>query len=57
MLQASNKYKSMVQTDPWNAPSPEEEKTLVLESQIQKLKKQNEKPTKDQKEYEDGKKG
>jgi len=34
MLQASNKYKTMVQTGTWNAPSPEEEKILALESQI-----------------------
>ena len=37
MLQASNKYKSMVQSNTWNAPSPEEEKILALEMKIKKL--------------------
>jgi len=31
------------------APSPEEEKILVLESQVQKLRKQKKNPTKDRK--------
>jgi len=57
MLQASNKYKTMVQTGSWNAPSLEEEKILALESQIQKLKKQKEKPTQDKKGGKDDKKG
>jgi len=57
MLQASNKYKTMVQTGTWNAPSPEEEKILALESQIEKLKKQKEKPTQDKKGGKEVKKG
>jgi len=32
MLLATNKNKTMVQTGTWKAPSPEEEKILVLES-------------------------
>jgi len=50
MLQASNKYKTMFQNQTWNAPSPEEEKILALESQIQKLKKQKKKSTQDKRE-------
>ena len=57
MLQASNKYKTMFENQTWNAPSPEEEKILALESQIQKLKKQKEKPTQDRKGGKDDKKG
>ncbi len=57
MLQASNKYKTMFENQTWNAPSPEEEKILALESQIQKLKKQKEKCTQDRKGGKDDKKG
>jgi len=51
MLQADNKFKTMFQA--WNAPSPEEEKILALETQIQKLQKEKKKP----KQQEGGKKG
>ncbi len=37
MLLADNKFKTFKQADTWNAPSPEEEKILTLETQIQKL--------------------
>jgi len=37
MLQANNKFKTMIQAKTWNAPSHKEEKILVLETQIQKL--------------------
>jgi hypothetical protein len=54
MLQASNKYKTMVQQGLWNAPSPESEKILALEAKLLKLtskKKEESKP----KEKEKGK--
>jgi hypothetical protein len=57
MLQASNKYKTMIQTGTWNAPSPEEEKILALETQLERLKKKKETPFKDKKGGRDGKKG
>ncbi len=37
MLLADNKFKTFHQAQMWNAPSPEEEKILALETQIQKL--------------------
>ncbi len=37
MLLADNKFKTFKQANTWNAPSPEEEKILALETQIQKL--------------------
>jgi len=37
MLLADNKFKTFKQAETWNAPSPEEENTLALETQIQKL--------------------
>ena len=40
MLLADNKFKTFRQANTWNAPSPEEEKILALESQIQKLQKE-----------------
>ena len=58
MLQASNKYKTMVQVGTWNAPSPEEEKILALQAQVQKLKSQKEQkePKKQNKDSKGGKK-
>ncbi len=44
MLLADNKFKTYKQAQTWNAPSPEEEKILALESQIQKLRKEKKKP-------------
>ena len=44
MLQADNKFKIMREAKTWNAPSPEEEKILALETQIQKLRKEKKKP-------------
>ena len=44
MLQADNKFKIMCEARTWNAPSPEEEKILALETQIQKLRKEKKKP-------------
>jgi len=52
MLQADNKFKIMREAKTWNAPSPEEEKILALETQIQKLRKEKKKPK-----GEGGKKG
>ncbi len=52
MLQVDSKFKTMFQAKMWNAPSPEEEKILALEMQIQKLKKEKKKPK-----QEGGKKG
>ena len=37
MLQAGNKYKTMIQQGTWAAPSAEEEKIIALESKIQQL--------------------
>jgi len=56
MLQASNKYKTMVQLVLGRHPL-RGGKILAFESPIQKLKKQKEKPTKDKKCDKDGKKG
>jgi len=42
MLQASNKYKTMVEAKTWNAPSPEDEKIMALEAQLKKMKKPKE---------------
>jgi len=39
-LPANNKYKTMFKAQTWNDPSPEEEKILALETQIQKLQKE-----------------
>ena len=39
MLQAGNKYKTMIQQGTWAAPSAEEEKIIALESKIQQLQK------------------
>jgi len=52
MLQADNKFKTMFEAKTWNAPSPEEEKILALETQIHKLQKKKKKPR-----PEGGKKG
>jgi len=52
MLQADSKLKTMFKARTWNAPSPEEEKILALETQIQKLQKEKKKPK-----QEGGKKG
>ncbi len=52
MLLADNKFKTYKQANTWNAPSPEEEKILALETQIQKLWREKKK----QKQQE-GKKG
>ena len=43
MLQAGNKYKTMVQQGTWAAPSAEEEKIIALESKIQQLQKSSSK--------------
>jgi len=57
MLQASNKYKTMVEAKTWNAPSPEDEKIIALEAQLKKMKKPNKpnKPDKPSKEKGKGK--
>jgi len=47
MLQAESKLKTMFEAKPWNAPSPKEEKILVLEMQIQKIQKEKKKPNQD----------
>ena len=39
MTQANNKYKSLVQAQTWNAPSPELQKIMALEATIEQLKK------------------
>jgi len=52
MLLTDNKFKTFKQADTWNAPSPEEEKILALETQIQKLQKEKKKPK-----QQEGKKG
>ena len=52
MLLADNKFKTFRQAETWNAPSPEEEKILALETQIQKLQKEKKKPK-----QQEGKKG
>ncbi len=39
MTQANNKYKSLVQAQMWNAPSPELQKIMALEATIEQLKK------------------
>jgi len=52
MLLADNKFKTFKQAQTWNTPSPEEEKILTLETQIQKLQKETKKPT-----QQEGKKG
>jgi len=52
MLLADNKFKTFKQAQTWNAPSPEEEKILALETQIQKLQKERKKPK-----QQEGKKG
>ena len=53
MLLADNKFKTFCQANTWNAPSPEEEKILALESQIQKLQKEKKKPKQQEKKGED----
>ncbi len=52
MLLADNKFKTFKQASTWNTPSPEEEKILALETQIQKLQKERKKPK-----QQEGKKG
>jgi len=52
MLLADNKFRTMREAKSWNAPSPEEEKILALETQIQKLRREKNKPK-----PEGGKKG
>jgi len=42
VLQASNKYKTMVEAKTWNAPSPEDKKIMDLEAQLKKMKKPKE---------------
>lgn len=37
MTLADNKYKTLLQLNQWNAPSPEEEKILALEAKLQQL--------------------
>jgi hypothetical protein len=37
MLRAADKYKRMVESKEWKAPSPENEKTIALEAAIKKL--------------------
>jgi len=44
MLLADNKFKTFHQAQTWNTPSPEEEKILALETQIQRLHKEKKKP-------------
>ena len=39
MLQAGNKYKTMIQQGTWAAPSAEEEKIIALEAKIQQMQK------------------
>jgi hypothetical protein len=39
MLLALNKYRNMMQTNQWNAPSREEEQIIALSAQVQELKK------------------
>jgi len=53
MLLANNKFKTFRQAKTWNTPSPEEEKNLALESQIQKLWKEKKKPKQQGKKGED----
>ncbi len=53
MLLANNKFKMFRQAKTWNAPSPEEEKILALETQIQKLQKEKKKPKQQEKKGED----
>ena len=53
MLLADNKFKTFRQAETWNTPSPEEEKILALESQIQKLCKEKKKPKQQEKKSED----
>lgn len=53
MLLADNKFKTFRQAETWNAPSPEEEKILALETQIQKLRKEKKKPKQQEKKGED----
>ncbi len=53
MLLTDNKFKTFRQAETWNAPSPEEEKILALESQIQKLQKEKKKPKQQEKKGED----
>jgi hypothetical protein len=47
MLQAGNKYKTMVQQGTWAAPSAEEEKIIALEAKIKSLQKTGKKKDKD----------
>jgi len=39
MTQANNKYKSLLQSQTWNAPSPELQKIMTMEATIKQLKK------------------
>ena len=43
MLQAGNKYKTIVQQGTWAAPSAEEGKIIALESKIQQFQKSSSK--------------
>jgi hypothetical protein len=45
MLQASNKYKTMVQQGTWAAPSSEEEKIIALEAKIKQIQSSQKKST------------
>ncbi len=57
MTQVNNKYKSLIQAQTWNAPSPELQKIMALEATIKQLKKKGKPNNNENKGKGNGKKG